>query len=60
MKFKFNGDVYQVHPVALKVMYVVFGIVIGIVGSFGMMPLIISILVALFIIAVVFRDGNIQ
>jgi hypothetical protein len=34
MKFKFNGDVYQVHPVAVKVMQVVLGfVVLYIIGN---------------------------
>lgn len=64
MKFKFNGDVYQVHPVAVRIMQLVFGFIVlytlAIAGQFGVIPLVIAALVTLFVIAVVFRDGNIQ
>ena len=64
MKFKFNGDVYQVHPVAATILKILFGFIIlyiiGIAGQFGVISLAIAALAILFVIAIVFRDGNIQ
>lgn len=61
MKFKFNGDTYQVHPLVVKVMWVLF-VSVGLYASHtsGFLPLVIGILATLLMIAFVFRDGNIQ